>query len=280
MSNVIKSVWSGAADSILSPVKVVKSAVKGDFSQAWKDLKHIPGNQERANSKTLNSLGVRGWVGDHPGETAAGIVASIFGGTALMGGGGASASSGAPISAAVGTPATGGAGAGGSVATSGSGGVMSSLFSNGNFGNALSAGGSLLNAFGSVSSGNASSSMSLQEAAQLDSQATTTRAQSQIQAREDRRQARLAESRAQALAAASGANANSTSFVNNISDMESQGELNALTSLWSGNQQANVMKSIANAKRMEASSAKKAGGIGALSSVLSAGKSLYSMFGG
>ncbi|EOI7348445.1 hypothetical protein HL273_20335 [Yersinia enterocolitica] len=280
MSNVIKSVWSGAADSILSPVKAVKSAVKGDFSQAWKDLKHIPGNQERANSKTLNSLGVRGWVGDHPGETAAGIVASIFGGTALMGGGGASASSGAPISAAVGTPATGGAGAGGSVATSGSGGVMSSLFSNGNFGNALSAGGSLLNAFGSVSSGNASSSMSLQEAAQLDSQATTTRAQSQIQAREDRRQARLAESRAQALAAASGANANSTSFVNNISDMESQGELNALTSLWSGNQQANVMKSMANAKRMEASSAKKAGGIGALSSVLSAGKSLYSMFGG
>ncbi|HDL8511503.1 TPA: hypothetical protein PXR53_002734 [Yersinia enterocolitica] len=280
MSNVIKSVWSGAADSILSPVKVVKSAVKGDFSQAWKDLKHIPGNQERANSKTLNSLGVRGWVGDHPGETAAGIVASIFGGTALMGGGGASASSGAPISAAVGTPAAGGAGAGGSVATSGSGGVMSSLFSNGNFGNALSAGGSLLNAFGSVSSGNASSSMSLQEAAQLDSQATTTRAQSQIQAREDRRQARLAESRAQALAAASGANANSTSFVNNISDMESQGELNALTSLWSGNQQANVMKSMANAKRMEASSAKKAGGIGALSSVLSAGKSLYSMFGG
>ncbi|HHH1850564.1 TPA: hypothetical protein ACPZUE_000020 [Yersinia enterocolitica] len=280
MSNVIKSVWSGAADSILSPVKVVKSAVKGDFSQAWKDLKHIPGNQERANSKTLNSLGVRGWVGDHPGETAAGIVASIFGGTALMGGGGASASSGAPISAAVGTPATGGAGAGGSVATSGSGGVMSSLFSNGNFGNALSTGGSLLNAFGSVSSGNASSSMSLQEAAQLDSQATTTRAQSQIQAREDRRQARLAESRAQALAAASGANANSTSFVNNISDMESQGELNALTSLWSGNQQANVMKSMANAKRMEASSAKKAGGIGALSSVLSAGKSLYSMFGG
>ncbi len=280
MSNVIKSVWSGAADSILSPIKVVKSAVKGDFSQAWKDLKHIPGNQERANSKTLNSLGVRGWVGDHPGETAAGIVASLFGGSALMaGGGGASASSAAPISAAVGTPATG-AGAGGSVASSGSGGIMSSLFSSGNFGNALNAGGSLLNAFGSVSGGNASSSMSLQEAAQLDSQATTTQAQSQIQAREDRKQSRLAESRAQAIAAASGANANSTSFVNNISDMESQGELNALTSLWSGNQQANVMKSMANAKRMEAGSAKKAGGIGALSSVLSAGKSLYSMFGG
>ncbi|AJJ62741.1 hypothetical protein [Yersinia aldovae] len=278
MSNVIKSVWSGAADSILSPVKVVKSAVKGDFSQAWKDLKHIPGNQERANSKTLNSLGVRGWVGDHPGETAAGVVASLFGGSALMAGGsGASASSAAPISAALGTPATG---AGGGVASSGSGGIMSSLFSSGNFGNALNAGGSLLNAFGSVSSGNASSSMSRQEAAQLDSQATTTQAQSQIQAREDRKQARLAESRAQAIAAASGANANSTSFVNNISDMESQGELNALTSLWSGNQQANVMKSMANAKRMEASSAKKAGGIGALSSVLSAGKSLYSMFGG
>lgn len=277
MSSIIKSAWSGATDSILSPLKVVKSVAKGDFSQAWTDLKHIPGNQERANSKTLNSMGIRGWVGDHPGETAAGVVASIFGGGALYGAGGATAGSsgGAPITAAIGTPATG-AGA----TTSSSGGAMSSLFSNGGFGNALSAGGSLLNAFGSSKQGSASSAMSEFEASQLDRQANSTQAQSQRQAMEDRRQARLAESRALAVGAASGASADSTSFVNNISNIESLGELNALTSLYGGNEQASYLRKSAEAKRLEGKAAKSAGGIGALTSVLSAGKSLYSMFGG
>ncbi|MDM4222706.1 hypothetical protein QTP17_28700 [Klebsiella pasteurii] len=95
-------------------MNVLKDLGKGDFSGAWKDLKHIPGNQERANSKTLNSFGIRGWVGDHPGETAAAIAGSILGGSALMGGGaaagsgaaGASGSTAAPITAAVGTPVT------------------------------------------------------------------------------------------------------------------------------------------------------------------------------
>jgi hypothetical protein len=37
-------------------MNVLKDLGKGDFGGAWKDLKHIPGNQERANSKTLNSF--------------------------------------------------------------------------------------------------------------------------------------------------------------------------------------------------------------------------------
>ncbi|STU22642.1 Uncharacterised protein [Klebsiella michiganensis] len=114
MSKQASAIWAGAWDSIKSPMNVLKDLGKGDFSGAWKDLKHIPGNQERANSKTLNSFGIRGWVGDHPGETAAAIAGSILGGSALMGGGaaagsgaaGASGSTAAPITAAVGTPVT------------------------------------------------------------------------------------------------------------------------------------------------------------------------------
>ena len=97
MSKQASAIWAGAWDSIKSPMNVLKDLGKGDFSGAWKDLKHIPGNQERANSKTLNSFGIRGWVGDHPGETAAAIAGSILGGSALMGGGAAAGSGAAGL---------------------------------------------------------------------------------------------------------------------------------------------------------------------------------------
>lgn len=141
MSKQASAIWAGAWDSIKSPMNVLKDLGKGDFSGAWKDLKHIPGNQERANSKTLNSFGIRGWVGDHPGETAAAIAGSILGGSALMGGGaaagsgaaGASGSTAAPITAAVGTPVTqtgtaGATGTAGTAAASGTGsGIMGTM---------------------------------------------------------------------------------------------------------------------------------------------------------
>lgn len=84
--NVLKSMFDGAWDSIKSPSKVLENVAKGDFSEAFKDLKHMPGNQERANTDILNSFGIRGWVGDSPGEIAGGIAAAIFGGAALAGG--------------------------------------------------------------------------------------------------------------------------------------------------------------------------------------------------
>ncbi|CFR19937.1 hypothetical protein [Yersinia kristensenii] len=141
-------------------------------------------------------------------------------------------------------------------------------------------GGSLLNAGSQYSQGKAAKKQAYGEASQLDKQANSVRAQSQLQAMEDRRQARLAESRALAVGAASGAAADSTSFVNNISNMESQGELNALTSLWGGNQQGNQLNNQAAVRRAEGDAAKKAGKINAMSSLLQTGGSLYDRFGG
>ena len=120
MGNLLKAMTDGALDSIKSPLKVVKDLGKGDFSGAFKNLKHMPGNQERANKDILQSAGIRGWVGDHPGESAAAIVGSIFGGAALMGGGAAAAGAGG---AAGGSAALGGAGAAGYMAPAAAGGV-------------------------------------------------------------------------------------------------------------------------------------------------------------
>lgn len=78
MANLFESLWNGAKDSIESPLSVGKNLLKGNFSEAFDDLKHMPGNQERANSDILASVGIRGWVGDHPGETAGAVVGTIF----------------------------------------------------------------------------------------------------------------------------------------------------------------------------------------------------------
>lgn len=271
--------WAGAWDSIKSPMNVLKDVGKGDFSGAWKDLKHIPGNQERANSKTLNSFGIRGWVGDHPGETAAAIVGSIFGGSALMGG--ASGSTAAPISSAVGTPVTqagttGVAGTTGTTAASGTGsGIMGTMQ---NWAGYAQMGSSLLNASSSATSGNQTASVYNQQAKQLRQQANNVDAAYQQQAREQTTQARQAESTSLANAAASGASANSVSAINNRADIAQQGELNNLTTLWNGTQQSNQMRNQANVLKAQAKAAKSAGGLGRLTSILQGGASLYSMY--
>lgn len=126
MGNILQAITDGALDSIKSPLKVVKDVGKGDFSEAFKNLKHMPGNQERANKEILQSAGIRGWVGDHPGESAAAIVGSIFGGAALMGGGAAAAGGAGAAGATGGSAALGGAGAAGYMAPTVAGGVGAS----------------------------------------------------------------------------------------------------------------------------------------------------------
>lgn len=100
MANILEELGKGMWDSVKSPYQALESAVKGDFSDAWEKVKAIPGNQERHNSEILNAAGVRGWVGDHPGETAAGIAATVIGAPIIAGafGGGG----GAPVAEAVG----------------------------------------------------------------------------------------------------------------------------------------------------------------------------------
>lgn len=97
------------------PTGILKDIGKGDLKGAGSKFQHTFGDNERGESKIANSMGIRGWVGDHPGETAGAIVGSIFGGWAALGAGGAGAAG------AGGTAAAGSAGAGGASAIGGAG---------------------------------------------------------------------------------------------------------------------------------------------------------------
>lgn len=139
--------------------------------------------------------------------------------------------------------------------------------------------GTVLGAASQVQQGKQQEAMANSEASQMESQAKNEFAASQIQAMEDRRQARLATSRAQAVGAASGVDPTSASFIKNTSDIEGQGELNALTSLWSGSDRARQLNNQAKATRVSGRQASKAANIGAMSTLLQSGGSLYSKYG-
>ena len=270
--------WSGAWDSIKSPMNVVKDVGHGNFSDAWSDLKHIPGNQERANSKTLNSFGIRGWVGDHPGETAAAIVASIFGGSAALGGGAASGSStagaasgtagttasgAAPITAAVGTPTGTAAGSASTSTAATTGGTTMSQYAQ-----YAQLGSSLLNAGSQMSSGATASDTYKTQAEQYHNNANSIMGYTSQQMGKQKSQASQLEFQSLAQSAGSGTNANSVSAVNNRADIAKQGEYNALNTLWSGKTQANQMQYQSNLAKAYADSAKSSGMLGGLSSIL------------
>lgn len=102
MANFLGSLWDSAMVPVNSAIDSTKDLFKGDVKGALGNIKHLPGDSERANSKLLNNMGVRGWVGDHPNESAAAVIAAMFGGSALLGGGAAGAGGSAGAGAGVG----------------------------------------------------------------------------------------------------------------------------------------------------------------------------------
>lgn len=121
MANFLKSVGDYVKSTAWEqPFGIVKDISKGDFKGAFNDWRHTFGQNERGESKIANSLGIRGWVGDHPGETAGAIVGSIFGGIYAAGayGAGATATGAGASTAGTTTAASAGsaAGAGGATA--------------------------------------------------------------------------------------------------------------------------------------------------------------------
>lgn len=97
------------------------------------------------------------------------------------------------------------------------------------------------------------------EAAQMERNAGQERAASQREAIEERRRGRLAVSRARAVAGASGAGVSDPTVTNILADLASQGETNALTALWEGEESARNMEFGAAGRRYEGSQAQQAG---------------------
>lgn len=121
----LNAILHRAGDLVSYPVKISKDLVTHP-KKGWNELTHLYSHNEHEDQHMLNGIGIHGWVGKHPQETAAAVVATIFGGWAAWGAYGAGAAAGATGSAAGAAGTTGGA-IGGSTAAS-SAGSTASLF--------------------------------------------------------------------------------------------------------------------------------------------------------
>lgn len=115
------------------------------------------------------------------------------------------------------------------------------------------------------------------QARQLEVQAGQDRASAQRRAMEDRRQADLALSRVQALAGGGGTD---ESVLNLTGKIAGEGEYNALTSLYEGEERALGREAQGTGLRMEDKSARRAANWKSASTVLSTASSMYGSYGG
>lgn len=118
------------------------------------------------------------------------------------------------------------------------------------------------------------------EAARDENEATLAEALAQQQAAQERRRAKLLRSRALAVAGASGAGMSGDPTVDKIlSDIESEGELRALTSLWEGDYLADALRTGAEVKRRTAVAHKAAATMNAIGSMAGGASNTMSFYG-
>lgn len=107
------------------------------------------------------------------------------------------------------------------------------------------------------------------EALQLERNANATAAESQREAERARREARFMESRATALAAAGGGSASDPTVVNLIGGIREEGEYNALTALYNGQQGYDSLRTAASMTRQTGKASRSAGRTKAVATALS-----------
>jgi len=111
-------------------------------------------------------------------------------------------------------------------------------------------------------------------------EANAEAAESQRAALIERKKARNLMSRARAVAAASGGGVSDPTVVNQLADIETQGELNALNAMYSGNTAARGYRRGAAIARNEGRAEQTAGYLGAASTALDGANSWYDKYGG
>ena len=135
-------------------------------------------------------------------------------------------------------------------------------------------------AYGQYQQGEAAMDAAKLQALQLRMRANNERALAQQEAEQKRREMRYAQSRAQAVAAASGAGASDPTVVDLMGDLEETGEYEALSALWSGENQARESEFAARVAKYEGKLARKKARTKALTTVLSTAVSMGMRYGG
>jgi len=131
-----------------------------------------------------------------------------------------------------------------------------------------SVGGSVLSGLGQIQAGKAANASAKFQAAQMEQRAGQERASSQRVALEERRRAGIAMSNAQAAAASSGGGATDPTVLNITGDIAKQGEYNALSALFEGEERARGLQLQASSTRMEGKQAKRAGMVSGVSTII------------
>jgi hypothetical protein len=118
------------------------------------------------------------------------------------------------------------------------------------------------------------------EARAREEDANAEQAESQRASVIERRKARNLMSRARAVAAASGGGASDPTVVNQLTNIETQGELNALNTMYSGNTAARGFRQGAAIARNEATAEQTSGYLRGASTALGGASSWYDKYGG
>jgi hypothetical protein len=118
-----------------------------------------------------------------------------------------------------------------------------------------------------------------QSASMMNTEATQSVASGIQGAIADRRRATYVASNARARTAASGLTTTGTTAEANVGNIRAQGEYNALTSLYQGQDRAQELNFRAGQLRNEGSASQTAGWIGGISSVLSGGTNFFDKYG-
>lgn len=132
----------------------------------------------------------------------------------------------------------------------------------------VSVGSSIASGLGQMQAGKAAKANANFQAAQLEQQAGQEVASAQRVAIEERRRAGIAMSNAQAASAASGGGASDPTVLKITGDIAKQGEYNALSALFEGEEKARGLRLGATTSRMEGKQAAKAGKTAGFSTII------------
>lgn len=143
----------------------------------------------------------------------------------------------------------------------------------------ITAGTTALSVYSQVQQGNAAEAQQEVLARQREKDANQALVEAQAEAAGERKKAKYLRSRAQAVAGKSGADPSSPDISNIIADIDSEGEMNALNALYSGDYLARGLRAGAGVARRTGAAARTAGYTSAATTALSGATGFYEKYG-
>jgi hypothetical protein len=143
----------------------------------------------------------------------------------------------------------------------------------------ITAGTTALSVYSQVQQGNAAKAQQEIIARQREKDANQALVEAQAEAASERKKAKYLRSRAQAVAGKSGADPSSPDISNILADIDTEGEMNALNALYSGNYLASGLRTGAAVARRTGVAARTAGYTSAATTALTGSTGFYEKYG-